>query len=412
VIGVAAGLVARLYARTFYGAIGSFRRILLPTWLKPAVAGIVVGLLGLLVPGVLGTGYGWLQRAMTAEGLSSMAVWIVIALPIAKIAATSLTIGSGGSGGIFGPGMVIGGFVGAMIWVVAEGLSGVPTSPAPYVVVGMTACFGSIAHAPIAMILMVAEMTGTLELILPAMVAIGLATLVVGDRSIYEHQRKDRRSSPAHRFRASMPLLANVPVTTGMRPASVAVRAGDRIDDVRGRMSSAGARDAVVLDRRDRFIGVVSLGSLAERNGRIADVIDGTAPSVPQGATLEDAVESFGGSDVTIVPGLDDARRVVGVVTAAAAMQAYRLALRANLDGLAAAPPGTSLLEAVVGEHSSLVGRVPGPLLPPGSVVVAIRRGESLLIAGEHDAVRAGDDVVMLVPTGRRDEVRSLVEGA
>ncbi len=410
VIGVAAGLVARLYSRTFYGATGGFRRLALPGWLKPALAGIVVGLLGLLIPGVLGTGYGWLQRAMTAEGLSSMAVWIVIALPFAKIAATSLTIGSGGSGGIFGPGMVIGGFVGATIWVIADGLAGVPSSPAPFVVVGMTACFGSIAHAPIAMILMVAEMTGTLELILPAMVAIGLATLVVGDRSIYEHQRKDRRSSPGHRFRASMPLLATVPVTTGMRAPAVVARTGDRADGVRRRMRSDGSQDAVVVDGRARFVGVVSIDALTD--GTVADAVDSTAPSVPESATLEDAVESFAGSDVTIVPVLDDAHRVIGVVTAAAAVQAYRLALRANLEGLGAAPPGTTLIEAAVGEGSSLVGRVPGPeVLPPGSVVVAIRRGESLLIAGGHDVVLAGDDVVMLVPSGRRDEVRTLIEG-
>ena len=151
-IGVAAGVAGLLYAKVFYGAVDGFRRLALPMWLKPAIAGVLVGLLGLLIPGVLGTGYGWLQRAMTAPGLESMALWMILALPLAKIVATSLTIGSGGSGGIFGPGMVIGGFVGASIWMLVSGVSGVPTSPAPYVIVGMTACFGSVAHAPLAMI--------------------------------------------------------------------------------------------------------------------------------------------------------------------------------------------------------------------------------------------------------------------
>ena len=80
---------------------------------------------------------------MTAPGLESMALWMILALPLAKILATSLTIGSGGSGGIFGPGMVVGGFVGASVWMFVSGLSGVPTSPAPYVIVGMTACSGA-----------------------------------------------------------------------------------------------------------------------------------------------------------------------------------------------------------------------------------------------------------------------------
>ena len=117
VIGLVAGVFALLYTRVFYATVAGARRLALPPWLKPALAGVVVGLMGLLIPGVLGTGYGWLQRAMTADGLESMAIWVVIALPFAKIAATSLTIGSGGSGGIFGPGMVIGGFVGASIWL-------------------------------------------------------------------------------------------------------------------------------------------------------------------------------------------------------------------------------------------------------------------------------------------------------
>ncbi len=153
---------------------------------KPAYAGVLVGLIGLAFPAALGTGYGWLQRGIH-DGLPDTALWIILALPLVKILATSLSIGSGGSGGIFGPGMVIGGFVGLGLWRLLEGFApGMPNVPAPFMVVGMIACFGSIAHAPIGLMLMVAEMTGSLALLPPAMVAIGLATFVVGDRTIYE----------------------------------------------------------------------------------------------------------------------------------------------------------------------------------------------------------------------------------
>ncbi|HYY07920.1 MAG TPA: chloride channel protein, partial [Actinomycetota bacterium] len=185
VLGVVAGSFGRLYAGMFYGVTRLTRRLPGSRILKPAAAGVVVGLMALAVPQVLGTGYGWVQVAMDAR-IMTLPLVLVIVLPLAKIVATSLSIGSGGSGGIFGPGMVIGGFLGAGLWRLTDGMPAVPHDPAPFVVVGMIACFGSIAHAPLAVMLMVAEMTGSLELLAPAMVALGIATLVVGDHTIYE----------------------------------------------------------------------------------------------------------------------------------------------------------------------------------------------------------------------------------
>ena len=128
-LGIAAGLVARLYARGFYGLVGITHHLPGPAMLKPAVAGLAVGAIGLAFPAALATGYGWLQRGMD-NGLPDMALWVILALPLVKILATSLSIGSGGSGGIFGPGMVIGGFLGLGVWrllhEVAPGMPDVP----------------------------------------------------------------------------------------------------------------------------------------------------------------------------------------------------------------------------------------------------------------------------------------------
>lgn len=412
VIGVAAGAFAVAYTRSFYGTVAAFRRWPIPAWLKPAIAGLLVGLLGLLIPGVLGTGYGWLQRAMTPAGLESMTLWMILALPAAKIVATSLTIGSGGSGGIFGPGMVIGGFVGASVWILASGLPGVPASPAPYVIVGMTACFGSAAHAPLAMILMVAEMTGTLELILPAMIAMGLATLIVGDRSIYEHQLKDRSGSPGHRFRAAMPLLASVPVTAAMAPFEVAVTAEEPIERAARSIREHRTESAPVIDARGRYIGMVDQSVLADGDpAHVSSVVDPTAPSVPGDATLEDAVEALAASSYGIVVVLADDRTIIGKLSGADIILGYRDALQSNLRDLGGTPPGTTLIQAIVGEASALVGqRLRESPLPSGTVVVAIRRGDSLLIPGEHDVVHPRDDLTLLVPEGLRDEIRRLVE--
>ena len=188
-IGIACGLVGLLYVSNFYGLTDRFRRWSLPRLVKPAIAGFAVGCIGLVIPGVLGTGYGFVQAGLDRQSLLAIPLWMVLVLPFAKILATSLSIGSGGSGGIFGPGMVIGGLLGAGIWRLLEPFApAIPVDPAPFVIVAMMALFGSVAHAPLAVMLMVAEMTGNLSMLAPAMVAVGLATFVVGETSIYRSQ--------------------------------------------------------------------------------------------------------------------------------------------------------------------------------------------------------------------------------
>ncbi len=157
VLGLACGLVGVLYSSTLYGTTAAFHRLGLPRALKPALGGVLVGALGLAVPQALGMGYGWVQAGMD-QRLLGLPLWLVLIIPFAKIVATSLSVGSGGSGGIFGPGMVIGGLLGASFWRLTYGLlPGVPPTAAPFVIVAMMALFGGIAHAPLAVMLMVGE---------------------------------------------------------------------------------------------------------------------------------------------------------------------------------------------------------------------------------------------------------------
>ena len=175
-----------------------FGRRPVPRWIKPAIGGLMVGSIALVIPEVLGTGYGWVQQSLDHR-LLSLPLWIVLIVPFARILATGLSIGSGGSGGIFGPGMVIGAFIGASVWRLFEPI--VPSmghNPAPYVIVGMMCCFGSISRAPLAVMLMVAEMTGSLSILAPAMIAVGLAWFIVrrSDDTIYRSQLKSRADAP------------------------------------------------------------------------------------------------------------------------------------------------------------------------------------------------------------------------
>ena len=157
-----------------------------------------VGLLALGIPQILSSGYGWVQFATQTSSLMTIPLWIVLVLPVAKIVATSLSIGTGGSGGIFGPGVVIGAFVGAGIWRLAEliGAPAIPAGPGVFVVVAMMACFGSVAHAPLAVMIMVAEMSDSFSTLPAAMISVGIAYLLMSRTSvsIYAAQRRDRAS--------------------------------------------------------------------------------------------------------------------------------------------------------------------------------------------------------------------------
>jgi H+/Cl- antiporter ClcA len=411
VIGLIGGLLGRLYAGSFYGVARLTRRLPGSRAVKPAVAGLLVGLMALAVPEVLGTGYGWVQRAM-GVGILTLPLWIVLVLPVARILATSLSIGSGGSGGIFGPGMVIGGFLGAAVWRLAHDLPAVPHSPAPFVVVGMIACFGSIAHAPLAVMLMVGEMTGSLEMLAPAMVAVGLASVVVGDATIYESQLRNRTEAPAHRFRFGLPLLASLPVSEAMRPPRLVLAADATARESHERLAELGLPGAPVGDQNRVFEGSVDIDLVAraDPDEPVGSLADGSVSAVPNDATLDAVVEIFATDHVAWVPVLDAERRIVGVVGTADLIGAYRHSLAGSLRSLRSIFSGSILVEEEARSGSAVAGRtIADARLPAGTVVVAIQRGEQLIFPEPSTEIREGDVLSALVPKSAEQRLREVL---
>jgi CIC family chloride channel protein len=197
-IGLLGGLFGLGYAKGFYGLSALFERSTVPRLLRPMLGGVVVGAIAIAAPEVLGTGLGWVQMSL-GPGLTSIPLWIVILLPVLRIVTTGLSVGSGGSGGVFGPGLVIGAFLGAAVWRVFEPhVASMGHDPAPYVIVGMTACLGPIARSPVAVMLLAAEMTGCFPIVLPALIAVALAWFIVrtNDDTIYRSQPETRGTAP------------------------------------------------------------------------------------------------------------------------------------------------------------------------------------------------------------------------
>jgi H+/Cl- antiporter ClcA len=414
-IGLACGFVGVLYITNFYSLTDRFSHWQIPRALKPAIAGFAVGCLGLMIPGALGTGYGFVQVGLDRQALLAIPLWMILVLPFAKILATSLSIGSGGSGGIFGPGMVIGGLLGAGIWRLLEPIApAIPADPAPFVIVAMMALFGSVAHAPLAVMLMVAEMTGNLSMLAPAMVAVGLATFVVGNRSIYRSQLASRSDSPAHRFRFAMPLLGAVPVSDAARQARVVLREGDAIEAARDRMIHAGVPGAPVLGRDGVVVGLVDLEALPASRGheRIATLDVTREPILAADDGLDDALGSLADHHREWAPVVSGGR-LVGTLSVRDAMTAYRTALNGNIRQVRGLRAGGVIIETEITDGSALATRLVSEVAwPREAVLVAIERDGALLVPRGDLRLLSGDHVSIFATRAARPLVDELLDGS
>ncbi len=416
-IGVIAGFIGLAYSTGFYRLAGAFERLPLPRFARPALGGLLVGAIAVGLPQVLGTGYGWIQKGLGTE-LLALPLWVVLALPFAKILVTSLSIGSGGSGGIFGPGIFIGAFTGAAVWRLLEPIApAVPHGPAPFVIVGMMATFGAIARAPLAIMLMVAEMTGSLASLAPAMIAVGLATLIVRrfDATIYRSQLRSRSDSPAHRLQRSMPLLGALRVADFLAAPRVILAEHDSASVAADSLTGKSLPGAPVVDEREAFIGVVNTAELSKpsyADGAVGRLADPTTPTTTVTDSLDSALESLLLARANWIPVLDPDRRVVGILTIAALVAGYRGSLRVQLRQVSGIAPSTVVVDEEIDATSPLSGlplREAG--LPAGTIVMTLQRDAQPVPARGDTVLQPGDQLGILTHADAADQVIGMVRG-
>lgn len=210
-------VVATAFLSTLHTVEQLARRIPAPAWAMPALGGLALGalvapLLMILGPrfdragqgfGMLGAGYGAAQLAISGSTWLPhgwLGVELLLLLLGIKMVATSLTVGTGGSAGDFGPSLVIGGLAGGAFGRAAELLLNDPRiDPGAFALVGMGTLYGGLAHAPIASLVMVCELAGSYDLLVPLMLCEGIAFVALRHRKLYKAQVATKRESPAHR---------------------------------------------------------------------------------------------------------------------------------------------------------------------------------------------------------------------
>jgi chloride channel protein, CIC family len=337
-------ILSMIYVRTFYGITHLFHRLRLPRVFKPAIGAFLTGVVGLSlyfamheskpVLSVLSFGYGILQDGLQPGAQLAAGVLLVVAL--GKIVTTSLTIGSGGSGGVFGPSMVIGGCGGGALGVFLHGLwPWLVPQPASFLILGMAGFFAAAAKTPFSTLIIVSEMTGDYKLLLPALWVVTIAFLVSDEEPLYRAQVKSRALSPAHQGSYVREVLAGIKVSaflrSGIKP--LVLRPNDALVTVMDRLESSGLPALPVVDERGSLQGMVVLDEvhLATRSGQAgtwllaADLMRAEVDPLTPEDRLDRAMELFVEQDLLALPVVADLRDgiVVGSARRADIAQAY-----------------------------------------------------------------------------------------
>ncbi|MCK5688123.1 chloride channel protein [Myxococcota bacterium] len=268
--GVAAG--AHLFVRIFYGFRDFFAALNFPQKLKPALGGFMTGLTGLglyfafgttEVLSVMGFGYGTLQGAID----SKVPILLLLVVAGGKMFTTGMTIGSGGSGGVFGPSMVIGGAIGGAIGLFLQGLfPELVTNPGAYVLVGMAGFFAGAAKTPISTIIMVSEMTGNYNLLLPALWVSTLCYLLLRRTALYEKQIRSPVDSPAHRGEFHIDVLEDIKVADVYNKSAEVLTfpESEHLGDILHRLSGTHQSFFPITNSEGKMVGIFSLNDIRE----------------------------------------------------------------------------------------------------------------------------------------------------
>jgi CIC family chloride channel protein len=335
-LGVVAGLVGVAFMALLRRSEERFSRSRIPVLLRPAVGGLGVGLLGLLHPGILGNGYPSVIAACDAD----LAFRALLVLLVGKLVATALTLGSGGWGGDFAPTLFVGSMTGALYGAGLKPLLGDQIAGyGAYAMVGMGAVLAAVIRCPITAILLLFELTGSYEVIVPIMVAVATATFVAGHLSrlgLY-HARLHDLGGPTFEM-APESHLGGHSVAAVMGPLEHSLPEHAGLDEIKRLIATSRQTVFPVVDARGVLAGVVRLADLragiAEATGDApiiaADVALDDVPLVTPDTPLPEAAALLAAAEWEELPVVRSAadRRPCGIIS-------RQQVLRASVVGVA-----------------------------------------------------------------------------
>lgn len=334
-LGIGAAFVAVAFNKSLSWTEDFFENWKFPDWMKPAVGGLVIGVMGAIgLPHVYGVGYEFIEEALAGH----LALTLMLMLIVAKIVATSATLGSGGSGGILAPSLFMGAMIGGILWNGAHAIAPeyVSSTYGPYAMVGMAAVVAAATHAPLQAILIIFELTGGYEVILPLMLASIIAVIVsrkLFEESIYTVKLTQKGIKLRKGIEANV--LKAIHTREVMRTDFKAVQDSTRLRPLLDLIADSGTNSSIfILDREEKLVGYIAYNELrhvlfdveALEPVLVASDIANLSPiSVKPDDTLDMVIQLFARRNLDELPVIDpkDPGKIIGSVHRADVVDSY-----------------------------------------------------------------------------------------
>jgi len=431
VLGVMCALLAYVYTWLLYAIEDLADNVKIPDVLKPAIGGALVGVVAMYAPQTMGIGYETVELALNNQMITKT----LFILCFAKILCTCLTLGSGGSGGIFAPALFIGAmFGGGYGNLINHFFPGVTSEPGAYALIGMATVFAGAARAPITAILILFEMTDDYRIIIPLMSATVVATLVsqqLSRESIYTIKLKRRGIDI--RGMQDINLMDAVTVDEAMCTEFESVPPDMPLLDLIAKFAREHTRGYAVADAEGKLIGVVTMRDIEEALlighaagegedptpfGRtVDDVCTHNVVVCRPDQTLGDALAQFGDHNFGQLPVIDphDPDRMIGLLRRGDILSAYTVAQKRSAEML----PKADAIKTLSQDHDIIIERAhitSGSVLantlvkdagfPEGAVLMNVQRAHEVIVPRGSTRLHAGDRITVLSTRAHAKSVR------
>ncbi len=430
IVGILSALTAVLFIKMLYTAEDLFEKWRIPEVSKPVIGMLLTGVVALAYPQVLGPGLHFIGEAI-AENMS-LSLSLLAPLALAKLVATSMTLGAGNSGGVFAPALFSGAAVGGSLGLIFHQMfPHLFINPGAYALVGMAATFAGAAHAPITAILIVFEMSNDYRLILPLMLATVISTLLsqyIHKESIYT--LKLARRGIIIRHGRDIDVMEAVTVEQAMQRNPATIPADLPVRELGRKFAEIHAHGAPVVDENGNLVGIVALADYEQALKRpdvaklkVRDIMSRDLVVTYPDETLWQALRKLGIRDVSRLPVVSrqDPRKLIGVVRRRDIIRAYNIAVahRAEIqqrlqEMRVEEGEGTEYIRVDLPDDAWAVGkRLRDIPIPEECVFVSIRRGRQLIIPHGDTVLQPGDRITIFTTKECEPEItRILYEGA
>ncbi len=430
VLGLAAAVVGAVFVRSLYWSEDVFEKWKsVPEWMQPAVGGILLGVVALSYPVLTGiswermpqvynVGYDIIESALA----NHLALGTVLIFLVLKMIVTSLTLGSGGSGGIFAPALFMGAMFGTAFELVVNMLfPGVAAPPGAYALVGMAALFAATAHAPLTAVLILFELTGDYKIMLPLMFTVVIATLfaqkLLKGESIYT-LKLTRRGVRLQRGK-DVDVLQGVLVNEVMTQDIHTVTKDVNLKGLSRVFNKTRHHGIAILDEQGKLWGMVTISDLeyAIHNGKALSTTTVAEIGTPYeklsviypDESIGDALNKMSQRGFGRLPVIsrDDSKHLIGLIQRRDIIESYQIARtkRAEIQHRTQRMrirniDGTEFVELILKENSPATGKTVGEIasmLPHECVLISIRREGNVLIPHGETELQTNDRITAFI---------------